>query len=288
MLQSLSYAGPLESSRRPCPQTAGDPVLIRLLGDFRVQRGEEVQPLPPESKLAVLLRRLALAGASGVPRQDLLGLLWPDLDDVKTAHCLNTLVTDLRGLLRDEARGVQAVVHMGGYYRLERSTCLAVDVDCFDRCYEAGRAAEAAGEAFVARQAYEQALALYRGDLSMGRDGADDNWLFVERERLRSRCMTLLARVADLSGGMNDLEVALGQATRLLRMDPCSEVGHRLLMQLHMLGGQRAQALHQYRVCAEALHREYEAIPESASRSLFDLLRSGAWTESAGWGLIGS
>ena len=38
----------------------------------------------------------------------------------------------------------------------------------------------------------------------------------------------------------------------------------------------------------DALRREYEAAPEAATTMLFDLLRSGAWTEPAGWGLIES
>ncbi len=288
MLHSLMSADRLDLSDRSATMSVAQPVLVCLLGGFRVVKAGETMLLPPESKLGVLLRHLALAGDHGVPRQELLGLLWPDPDDAMIARCFNTLVTELRRLLRDDASGRQAVVNMDGCYRLERDAGLAVDVDCFDRSYEAGHAADAAGDACVARGAYEQALQLYRGDLFLGRDGADDNWLFVERERLRSRCMTILARVADLSGGMNDLDAAMAHAARLLRMDPCSEVGHRLLMHLHMLGGQRAQALHQYRVCVEALRREYGASPESSTTAFFDLLRGGSWTAAGGSGLIGS
>ena len=69
MLQSVLRKDPFEASRWYGPEAADGPVLVSLLGSFRVIRGTELLPLLPESKLGVLLRRLALAGAVGVPRE---------------------------------------------------------------------------------------------------------------------------------------------------------------------------------------------------------------------------
>lgn len=288
MLHSLMAADRPDVSDRSAMLSVARPVLICLLGGFRVVKAGEPVLLPPESKLGILLCRLALAGDHGVPRQELLGLLWPDPDDGMTARCFNTLVTELRRLLRNGSSDIAAVANGDGCYRLHRAAGLAVDVDCFDGWFERGRAADAAGDTAAAREAFELAVNLYRGDLFMGRGGTDDTWLFVERERLRSRCLTTLARASDLASRMGDQDAAMAHAARLLGMDPCSEVGHRLLMHLHMLGGQRAQALHQYRVCVEALRREYGAGPELSTTAFFDLLRDGSWTAAGGTGLIGS
>jgi DNA-binding SARP family transcriptional activator len=60
---------------------------------------------------------------------------------------------------------------------------------------------------------------------------------------------------------------------QLLLMDPCREDAHRMAMQCHVLRGERAQALRQYRVCERILRLEFDAAPEEATRALFDQVR---------------
>lgn len=224
----------------------------------------------------------------GVPRADLLSMLWGDADDARVGGCFNTLVTDVRKDLRDALGDASPILNGDGCYRLNRAAGVGVDVDWFDLLVDQGHRAHAASDEVAARVAYEAALDEYGGDLYIGRGEWDEVHAFVEQERLRSRCLTALGRAADLAGRVGDHERAMAHARRLLAMDPCSELGHRLVMHIYALRSQRAQALRQYRVCAEALRREYDAEPEPATVALFELIRRGAWTASAGCGLIGS
>lgn len=268
--------------------TAAPTVMVCLLGGFRIVRSGAVRPVLPESKAGLFLRRLALAGPPGVPREEMLGMLWPDADDAAGGRCFNTLVTEVRKLLRDADDDVQPLLNGDGCYRLNACSGVGTDVQQFDLLVDRGHQAVAAGAAAEALACYQQALELYRGDLYVGRGPWSEVDAFVEQERLRSRCLTVLGRSAELAIGVGDVRAAIAHARRLLSMDACSERGHRLVMHTYMLRGERAQCLRQYRVCAEAMRREFDTEPEPATAALYDLARCGTWSAEAGLGLIRS
>ena len=95
----------------------------------------------------------------------------------------------------------------------------------------------------------------------------------AERERLRARHLTLLARTASYYYERGDIERCLELAQRLLVHDPCREDAHRLVMRSHVLLGARAQALRQFRFCTEILRSEFDAEPEEATIALDYLVR---------------
>jgi len=124
---------------------------------------------------------------------------------------------------------------------------VAVDVVDFERL-----AAKANPETL------ERAALLYRGDLLEGlrlREPAFEEWLAVERDRLRSLAVATLDRLthSQMEGG--DLDAAIETATRLVSLDPTREAGHRTLMRLHLQTGRRAAAVRQYQACERALSR---------------------------------
>src|SRR5438067_11315163 len=81
----------------------------------------------------------------------------------------------------------------------------------------------------------------------------------VERERLLACHLTVLAWLADYAYGEQDYTACLDYAGRLLGHDPCREDAHRLIMRCYVRRGERAQALHQYRLCAEILRAQFAA-----------------------------
>src|SRR5262249_1379632 len=95
----------------------------------------------------------------------------------------------------------------------------------------------------------------------------------VRRERLRALYLSLLGRLADRGFQERDYAAALAYALRLLSHDPCREDAHRLAMRCHVRLGERAQALRQYRVCAQVLASEFQVRPEPATDALFDQVR---------------
>jgi DNA-binding SARP family transcriptional activator len=92
-------------------------------------------------------------------------------------------------------------------------------------------------------------------------------------ESLRARYLTLMARLANYFYTTDNLPSCLNYALQMLSVDPCREDAYRMVMSCYTRQGERAQALHQYRICEEILLSEFGAAPESTTRALFDKIR---------------
>jgi hypothetical protein len=90
----------------------------------------------------------------------------------------------------------------------------------------------------------------------------------VECERLQGRYLGLLASLATFAYNVGDDAACLDYALRMLGNDP-----YRLVMRCHVRRGERAQAFHQYGVCAAILCVDFDATPEPATVALFDQVR---------------
>jgi DNA-binding SARP family transcriptional activator len=244
------------------------PILICVLGTFCVLRAD--QPLRVRGgKMEALLCHLALRYDEGSPRDTLLVTLWPDTDTALASEALYGRLYNLHKLMGAALGGAAPVVHTDGCYRLNCAAGVGVDVACFDALATRGDQHTRAGHAAQAAAAYQQAIQLYRGDLCAG----TDVHAVVERERLRGRYLGLLASLATFAYSIGDYAACLDYALRMLSHDPCREDAYRLVMRCHVRRGERAQALHQFRVCAAILRAECDAMPEPATVALFDQVR---------------
>src|SRR5262245_27735049 len=91
-----------------------------------------------------------------------------------------------------------------------------------------------------------QASDLYRGDLLEGfniRDPAFEDWLRLERQRLRASIEEALTRLLKQSMKMGNCDHAVTIARQLMVLDPASEVACRALMHIHAERGEATQAL---------------------------------------------
>jgi DNA-binding SARP family transcriptional activator len=245
-------------------------VLVCLFGHFRVLRSGAAVPLRHGGKMEHLFCALALREHQHATREALLEELWPGCDHGRASQSLNTLVHDLRRLFAAELAGCPPVMRTGDGYRLNTSAGVAVDIVRFDGLATAAAKRFRLGDPTSAVGYYDQAVALYQGDLC---GGGGDLRTLIERERLRALYLTMLARLADHYFELGTYAVALGHAERLLQCDPCREDAHRAVMRCFARLGQRAQAMKQYKLCREVLQREFEAAPEPATEDLFTRLR---------------
>ena len=112
-----------------------------------------------------------------------------------------------------------------------------------------------------------QAAELYEGDLLDGlgvHDPAFEDWLSVERSRLRGVAIGVLDR---LTAGLAGAEaVAVGQ--RLVALDPLREASHRALMRAYAGAGEKALALQHYARCRDLLRAELGVAPASETEEL--------------------
>jgi DNA-binding SARP family transcriptional activator len=228
---------PVESgSVQPPPGALAWPILICLLGPFRVLQAGRTVPVRGEKTVA-LLCHLALRYTDGVQRDSLLDILWPGRDPALAVEALHSRVHSLHRLLGAGIGGAAPVVYADGWYRLNGAAGVAVDAPCFDALASAGDRLARAGDPAASAAAHLRAVQLYQGDLWIE---ADDLQAIVERERLRTRYLGLLARLADHAYGEDDYAACLRHAQRLLRHAPCREDAHRAIMRCHVRLGERA------------------------------------------------
>lgn len=195
------------------------PVLICLLGDFRLLKAGQYVELSRFEKTKALLCILAIRYDQSIPRDALFSNLWPDIDSSLASQSLNSLVYKLHRLLGDAIGGAVPVLHANDCYRLNVAAGVGVDKACFEALARAGGAEARAGNHATAMVYYDRAVGLYRGDLcACDHEGTI---LEVERERLRALYRTLLKRLAEHFWAARDFATCLDYAQRLLLSDPC-------------------------------------------------------------------
>jgi len=245
------------------------PIMICLLGQFRLLKAGEPLPMRNAVKAQVLLASLALEQDFAASRETLLNALWPNTDSALAGQSLNSLVHSLRKQLGDQLGGASPLVYLDGYYRLNVEAGIGIDVCSFCALINTGEQHARSGHPIDALDCYRCAIQLYRGDLCINTDVQT----LVEREHLRAQYLSLLARLADHHFDRVEYDQCLEYVSRLLAVDPCREDAHRLVMRCYARRGERAQALRQYQVCETVLRSEFDVAPEPATRQLQEQIR---------------
>jgi DNA-binding SARP family transcriptional activator len=125
----------------------------------------------------------------------------------------------------------------------------------------------------------EEALALYQGDFlegfyPHGARGFED-WVLLQRERLRRLVLEALDDLVVQCIEQGDCKAGVRHAARLLELDPLREEGHRQMMRLLALSGQRGAALEQYQICRSVLADELGVDPAPETDALFEQIQAG-------------
>ncbi len=234
---------------------------LTLFGGFEVKLAGQVIDLPGQKDRA-LLAVLALPPGATHSRDKLASLLWSDRGDQQARDSLKHALTRLRQSLR--SADPPPIVADRQSVRLD-AAAMSIDVATFERLL---------GERTP--QALEQATALYRGDLLDGiglRDPAFEDWLLVERQRLRQRAEEALTNLLAQSLAAGARDRAAAAARRLLSLDPLREAACRALMQIHAERAEAAQALKVYETLRDRLHRELGVKPEPETVKLYESIR---------------
>ncbi|WP_410809074.1 AfsR/SARP family transcriptional regulator [Micromonospora sp. 067-2] len=236
----------------PSVPTAGGPgdsdVSLHLLGGFRLLRGVAPVVVPRG-----LQRVIALIGLRpGATRSQLAGLLWPDVSEERALSSLRTALWRLR---QDPCCPITVA---GDTVRLGPTVRLDVDdlVGTAARVRDGGDARIAAG-----------ALAAGRHDLL---PGWYDDWVLLDRERLRQLRLHMLEQVAGQHLVAGRHGEALEAALEAMAAEPLRETPHRLVVRIHLAEGNAFEAVHAFYVYRDLLRRELRLEPSPAMSALLD------------------
>jgi len=97
---------------------SGWPILICLLGGFRVLKGGEPVSVRRGGKTQTLLENLSVCRGQCASRDALLNALWPGGMEAASKRSLHKLVHTVHKALGDAIDGAPPILRVDGYYRL--------------------------------------------------------------------------------------------------------------------------------------------------------------------------
>jgi predicted ATPase/DNA-binding SARP family transcriptional activator len=245
---------------------------VRLLGGLALAWDQDPLPMIPSRAARSLFAYLVTYRDRPHTRDLLAGTFWPDLPDATARRRLSRALWQIRHVLRpfvlpqDRQAQDQAslpspvLVAEGDTIQLDPDLPLWLDVEEFTR--HNAQCTRGGPDAIVH---CELCIEHYRGEFLAG---YYDDWVVVERERLREMFLEALARLVEGHKGRGEYERALLYARRLAAEDPWREEAHREVMRLCHLLGQDAEALKQFEVCRQALAEELGAEPSPETTAL--------------------
>lgn len=230
---------------------------IHLLGGLTLTcDGTLLQPIRSTSARSLLAYLLAYRGRPHT-RDLLAGTFWPDLPDAVARRRLSQALWLIRKALKPHP----ILLTEGNTVQINPDLPLWLDVDEFE---QQAAGSQAQDPALVAG-ALLLAAELYRGDFLAG---YYDDWIPIERERLRELFLSVLEGLVGGLKARGDYERALTFARRLAGEDPWREKVHREVMRLCHLLGRDGEALKQFEVCRQVLRDEFDAEPEPETIAL--------------------
>lgn len=217
---------------------------VSVLGTFRLAWRDVDIVLPERSQR--LVAYLALATEHAATRRAVMGALWPDTNESRARGALRSTLWRIRRLAPE-------LVHNDGQ-RLSLDPAIVVDAT------ELGA---------TVRQAIDAPGDIGRTELAVLTDASellpdwDDEWIRVERERVREVRLEALERVAeDLTDrGLVGQAVEAGLAA--VADEPFRESAHRVLIEAYVRKGNTAAALERFRRLRTTLRRELGVAPSA-------------------------
>jgi DNA-binding SARP family transcriptional activator len=221
-------------------------VRLSLIDSFELRFDDEPARLPLGSQR--LVAYLALRDRP-LLRIHVAGTLWLDSSEDRSYANLRTALWRLGGSRHAVVEATTS--HVG------LSRAVVVDIRRV--------AALARGALEHPEQAGELERAELDGDLLP--DWYDD-WVLVERERLRQLRLHALERLADHAISQADYGRAIDIALTTIRADPLRESAHRMLIRAHVAEGNCSLAIRQYREYCRIVPEHLELGPSRELREL--------------------
>lgn len=246
-------------------------ITIRLFGRFDLRRDGQPAAAPGARRARELLAYLALHRGHPQPRETLASRLWEDAAPEQARKYLRQALWQVQTALQCEGAPAPLLEVDPEWVQLNDSPSLEVDVGRFDDAVCGCRGVAGAQLCDAARARLEEAVGLYRGELL---EGWYPGWCLCERERLQIDYLDALEKLVDACEARSDCECGLAFARRVLAIDPAREQSHRSLMQLHLLAGNRTEALRAFERCERVLQQEFGVRPSRRTLEAYEAIRA--------------
>lgn len=251
-------AGPLAVLARAAPV-----VSIRTLGVFQVIRdGVPVPKAVWQSRKARDLLKLLVARRRPVPREQLMELLWPDVDPARAGNRLSVLLSSVRDVLKPVRSGDGPLRSDGHAVWLDH-TQVAVDVEDFLHRAAAGLDAHRRG-ASDATARLVAAEAVHTGDFL--EDDPYQEWAEPLAEEIRATYVAVLRALVGRLREAEDVDGVVRYTLRLLGQDGFDEEAHLDLVAVLLAAGRLGEGRRRYQLYVRRM-KEIGVKPSPLPRS---------------------
>ncbi len=258
----------------PSPQRAesgpAHQINAYLLGNLRVIIDENIVETLLSGRGRAVFAYLLCHSAHPIPREVIMEAFWPEASPEAARNSLNVAIYSLRQSLKAILES-PVILFQDNAYLLNPDLGRWLDTEDFEGCVQEGRRYEAAGQLSAGARSYEKAISLYQGDLLA--DFPYEEWVVLERERLRVLYLETLDRLSLIYFSQNQYTSCVNLCNRMLTYDSCREDAHCRLMRCYARQGQGHLALRQYQACVEALRSELDVAPSSPTIQLYEQIR---------------
>ena len=233
---------------------------LRTLGAVHVigDKGNALDGAASQRRLLALLSTLAVAGESGLTRDQLLRLLWPAGERERARHALTQSFYHARRVLRcDDLFLVGAEIRLN----FARISCDVHELDVAMRASDFERAAHLYGGIFL------------DGFVLPG-SKEFERWTAVERNRIAGQMTNIFDQLASIAHAHREYETAIVWRKKQFGIAPLNSAVVTGLMTAMANVGDRVGALQQAHVHAAILKDQLGVEPELAVRSMVDQLRA--------------
>ncbi|NLS44622.1 MAG: hypothetical protein GX969_02605 [Firmicutes bacterium] len=245
---------------------------IHLLGPFHLKvDGEPIHDADWKSKKALnLLCYLAAHRGKRIPKDQLMGVLWPDIDfDTSLEQNLYTCIYFARRILEPQLKRYKksrTITYSNGLYCLERTKESFVDTEKFEGLYLEGKSLQKKDKA-NAISSFKQVIDYYRGDFLSENPYLD--WASEFREYYREIYIDAALRLSELLAEMGDKPGAVQVCRDALKRDVYREDLHYRVISYLVDLRRFSEATTQYYAYANMMRDEFGLEPSREALALF-------------------
>jgi len=256
-------------------------LIFSFLGRLQIKHRQLGAITITNRKAIGLLAYLLIESDHAHSRDFLLGLLWPDLPTTAAQNNLRVTWAHLQKALGINSSDSQPHL-IGGRLSLRFNPLSdhELDVTRFNTLTEACRLHPHLDPHSCAECAARltQALELVRGEFmeefSLGDCEKFDDWLLIQREKIRLQVTSVLDQLAEFHERAGQLTEAERAIRRLLEYEPLRESAYRQLMRVLARADRRSAALDVYETCRRVLATELGLAPAVETVTLAEQIRA--------------
>jgi DNA-binding SARP family transcriptional activator len=246
-------------------------IKIRCFGRFDVRSMYGQIEQWHNAKAKSIFQYLIVRPSEPTLKDTLMETLWPDCPPQAAANNLKVAIHQLKATLSGlggKLVNLRSIMFLQGSYLINPEMNLWIDVEEFEKHWNAGRRFEKERKTTEAIHEYENAESLYLGDYLV--EDLYEEWTLLRREALKDIYLIILGKLAEHCILVNDYESCILYSQKMLTQDNCREDAYRWLMDSYHKLGQRNRALRWYEICCRIIQNELEFSPDKRTTELYN------------------